>query len=452
MKFPGRRSLKKLMPRTIFGRSLLILILPVIILQAITTYIFFDRHWEKMTSRLAFAVSGEIAIIAEVLEGDAGGDQFPALARYTSQHLDFLISYLPDETLEEKERTARPSDWRKKLMVDTLAAEMGTKVRRPFTINVDDGEKWVDVKVELDDGKGVLMVSLPQRRLFSSSSYIVILWMIGSSIILLAIAILFMRNQIRPIRRLAVVAERFGRGLDVPSSFKPEGAREVRQAAQAFLDMHERVRRQITQRAAMLAGVSHDLRTPLTRMRLQVAMLPEGPDVEALKQDIVDMEKMINAYLEFARGEEGEQVVRTDLRSLIERVVSGMEREGADITLSMTENYSLQLRPMAFERALTNILTNARKYAPHSWVTVQMDEDEEYIEILIDDDGLGIPEDQFEEVFKPFVRVDTSRNPSTGGVGLGLPIAREVVHAHGGKIWLEKSPRGGVRAVIHLPY
>lgn len=442
-------KLKRILPRTIFGRSLLILILPMLLLQAITTYIFFDRHWEKMTSRLAFAVAGEVAIMAEVLEGPDGASQIAGLSRYAVQHLDLLISYAPGTSLEDQPASKSKLDWRRLMMADALNQELMSKVRRPFLLDIDSEEKWVDVRVQLDDG--VLLVSLPQRRLFSSSSYIVILWMIGSSIILLSIAIIFMRNQVRPIRRLAVAAERFGRGLDVPASFKPEGAREIRQAAQAFLDMHERVRRQITQRAAMLAGVSHDLRTPLTRMRLQVAMLPEGPDAEALKQDIADMERMINAYLDFAKGEGTEQPVRTDLRQTLEHIVSGMKRQGADIQLDMPRDLSLFLRPVAFERGLTNILTNARKYAPHIWMTAHMMDDEEHIEILVDDDGPGIPEDQLEEVFKPFMRVDSSRNTATGGVGLGLPIAREVFHAHGGKIWLEKSPRGGVRAVIQLP-
>ncbi|HEY0901456.1 MAG TPA: HAMP domain-containing protein, partial [Micavibrio sp.] len=265
-------KLKKILPRSLLGRSLLILILPVLLLQAITAYIFYDNHWEKMTGRLAFAVAGEIATMAEVLEGAEGPEEMEKLTRLSAQHLDLLISFLPNESLESHPAPESVLDWRRAIMARALNAEMATKVRRPFTLNIDAQEKWVDVRVQLDNG--VLQVSLPQRRMYSSSSYIVILWMIGSSIILLAIAILFMRNQVRPIRRLAVAAERFGRGLDVPISFKPEGAREVRQAAQAFLDMHERVRRQITQRAAMLAGVSHDLRTPLTRMRLQVAMLP----------------------------------------------------------------------------------------------------------------------------------------------------------------------------------
>lgn len=449
MKLKLKLGLKQFMPRTIFGRSLLILIMPVLLLQAITTYIFFDRHWEKMTSRLAFAVAGETAIMAAVLEGDNSNESFSNLARYASQHLDLLISYAPGQILEQQSHPPHPIDWRRMMMAKALTAELGAKVRRPFLIDIDGEEKWVDVRVQLNDG--VLLVSMPQRRLFSSSSYIVILWMIGSSVILLTIAILFMRNQIRPIRRLAVAAERFGRGLDVPSSFKPEGAREVRQAAQAFLDMHERVRRQITQRAAMLAGVSHDLRTPLTRMKLQVAMMPPSGDTEALKQDIVDMEHMINAYLDFAKGESGEQPVRTDLRQVLDRVVMGARRQGADITLEMARDISLQLRPLAFERCLTNIVNNARKYAKNIWVEARHMDDGEHIEVVVDDNGPGIPADQLEEVFKPFVRVDTSRNMATGGVGLGLPIAREVVHAHGGRIWLEASPKGGVRAIIQLP-
>ena len=442
-------GLKKFIPRTIFGRSLLILIMPVLLLQAITTYIFFDNHWEKMTNRLAFAVAGEVAIMAEVLEGPDGVAQLDGLSRYAVQHLDLLISYSQGDQIEAKKIVMGEVGWRRWVMANALSRELANKVRRPFALDVEGEEKWIDVRVQLDEG--VLLVSLPQRRLFSSSSYIVILWMIGSSIILLAIAILFMRNQLRPIRRLAVVAERFGRGLDVPSSFKPEGAREVRQAAQAFLDMHERVKRQITQRAAMLAGVSHDLRTPLTRMRLQIAMLPEGPDAEALKQDIVDMERMINAYLDFAKGEGGEQPTRSDLRPMLERIAAGMKRQGADIQLDMKHDLSLLLRPVAFERGLINILTNARKYAPHIWLSACHIDDGALVEILVDDDGPGIPQDQWDEVFKPFVRVDTSRNSATGGVGLGLPIAREVIHAHGGRIWLEKSPHGGVRAVIHLP-
>lgn len=436
-------SVKKLLPRTLMGRSLLILILPVLLIQVIATYIFFDRHWTKMTSRLAFAVSGEISMIADQVEEDRGQERLDLITRYAAQALDFLVSFEPGGVLAAEKAKPPPDS----IMVRTLARSIAGQVRRPYIIDVDVQEKWVNVVLQLENG--LLHISVPQRRLFSTSGYIFLLWMIGVSIILLAIAILFMRNQIRPIRRLAVAAERFGRGLDVPSSFKPEGAYEVRQAARAFIDMHERIRRQIQQRTAMLAGVSHDLRTPLTRMKLQTAMLPPGADVEALKADIVDMERMIDAYLDFARGAGGEAVVRTDLRDMIERIVVAMRRLGASITLECEGDMLVSLRPVAFERCLNNLVGNARQYAGHIWISARRNGG--MLRIEIDDDGPGIPPDQYDEVFKPFVRGEPSRNPATGGVGLGLPIVQDIVHSHGGRVWLEQSPRGGLRVVVEIP-
>ncbi len=439
-------SVKSFLPRTLFGRSLMILVTPILLIQIITTFVFFDRHWGRVTNRLSFAVAGEMAVIADQIEQGGDEDQIKQIAGYAARNLDLLISYETDGALPvlpegntEKQHS---------LIVRPLARAMEAQIRRPSHIDVNVQEKWVEVSIKLENG--ILHVSLPQKRLFSSSSYIFLLWMIGVSLALLAIAILFMRNQIRPIRRLAVAAERFGRGLDIHPSFKPEGAREIRQASGAFLEMHERIRRQIQQRTAMLSGVSHDLRTPLTRMKLQVAMLEQTPDVEALKGDIEDMERMIDAYLDFARGEGGEQSVRTDLNDMLERVAVNARRQGGEIDFQGGEgNLSVQLRPIAFERCLSNIVSNARKYSEHSWLAAVRRAD--VIEVTLDDDGPGIPEDQFEEVFKPFVRVDASRNPATGGVGLGLPIAQDVVHSHGGRIWLEDSNHGGLRVVIHLP-
>lgn len=273
--------------------------------------------------------------------------------------------------------------------------------------------------------------------------------MIGASLILLAIAILFMRNQIRPIRRLAIAAERFGKGQGVPTGFKPEGAKEVRQAAQAFLDMHERIRRQMEQRTTMLAGISHDLRTPLTRMKLQTAMMGDSPDVDALKTDIQDMERMIAAYLDFVRGEGEEQNEYCDLHEILQRVVMNAKRQEIEIEFDVKGDLSLSVRPVAFERCLNNIISNAKKYA-NSRVWIAARRLHEIIEITVDDDGKGVPEEKMNDVFRPFYRVEASRN-LTGGVGLGLPIAQDIVHSHGGKIWLEKSNRGGLRVVIHLP-
>lgn len=439
-----RFGIKKILPRTLFGRSLLIMVTPVILVQAISVYIFFDRHWSKMTERLAYALAGEIAVIASRIEGNDDPDYIRELSSMSAQYLGLLVSYEPHATLPEAERGFS----RNSLITRKLAAALNEQVRRPFRIVVDVDEKWIEVRVVLKDG--VLSISSPQRRMFSSTGYIFLLWMISSAIILMAIAVLFMRNQIRPIRRLAVAAERIGKGRELPANFKAEGAREVRQAAQAFIDMHERITRQIAQRTAMLAGVSHDLRTPLTRLKLQVAMMPQSPDTEAMKRDIDDMERMLNAYLDFVRGEGGEASVRVDLTDMLERLVADARRMGTEIALSISGDLNISLRAMAFERCLSNIIGNARKYAKNIWLGA-LREDGEHIVVVVDDDGPGIPEDQFEDVFKPFVRVEKSRNAATGGVGLGLSIAQDIVHSHGGEIWLEKSPRGGLRVCIRLP-
>jgi two-component system osmolarity sensor histidine kinase EnvZ len=312
---------------------------------------------------------------------------------------------------------------------------------------VDIDEKWIRMKIALK--KGVVIVSSPQERLFSSTGYIFLLWMIFTSIILLSIAIVFMRNQIRPIRRLSIAAERIGKGRDLPPTFKPEGAYEVRQAARAFIDMHDRIKRQIAQRTAMLAGVSHDLRTPLTRLKLQVAMMGQNPDTAAMKTDIDDMEKMLNAYLDFVRGEGGESSVRADLREILERIVQNLRRTGTKIDLECEGDLTVTLRVVAFERCLNNVIGNAKKFSDSIWVTAGRRD--HVIVITVDDDGPGIPESQMEDVFKPFVRVDQSRNKATGGVGLGLTITQDIVHSHGGEVTLSKSDKGGLRVTIRLP-
>lgn len=432
---------KRFLPRSLFGRSLLILVTPVLLIQVVTSYIFIDGHWSKMAERLAAGVAGEIAVFADQMERMPDVERNAQMAALAAQYLDMLISFGGGEILRQADK---PSS---SVVEATLGRALDRQVRRPYIIHVDIHEKWVQIDVQLENG--VLRVSVPQRRLFSSSGYIFLLWMIGTSVIMLAVAILFMRNQVRPIRRLAVVAERFGKGQEIPSSFKPEGAYEIRQATAAFLAMHDRIRRQLQQRTAMLAGVSHDLRTPLTRMKLQAAMLPAGPDVEALKLDIADMERMLNAYLDFVRGEGGEQAVRTDLRAILDRIVAGMRREGARITLEAEGDLSMKLRPVAFERALMNLINNARKYGTQ--VMVRAHRADDLITVVIADDGPGIDPAHYEDVFKPFYRIEGSRNLSTGGVGLGLPIAQDIVHSHGGEIGLGRAPQGGLMVTVTVP-
>ena len=272
--------------------------------------------------------------------------------------------------------------------------------------------------------------------------------MVGTSLILFVVAMLFMRNQVRPIRRLAAAAESLGKGRDVPD-FRPSGATEVRQAAAAFLEMRDRIKRQITQRTDLLSGVSHDLRTPLTRMKLQLAMLEDSSETDELKSDISEMEKMIEGYLAFARGEGGEVPSSVNLAALLREVVEGARRNGAAIEFETKGELDVTVRPDAFKRCLMNLIANAALYGDR--LEIQATRRRDAIEITIDDNGPGIPEDLRKEVFRPFFRIDSSRNPETGGVGLGLTIARDVMHGHGGDITLADSPTGGLRAALRLP-
>jgi two-component system osmolarity sensor histidine kinase EnvZ len=256
-----------------------------------------------------------------------------------------------------------------------------------------------------------------------------------------------MHNQVRPIRRLALAAENFGKGRD-SMRLRPSGALEVRQAAAAFIVMRDRIRRQIGQRTEMLAGVSHDLRTPLTRMKLQLALLRKSEETEGLQADVVEMETMIDAYLAFARGEGGETPVRTDLAQSLRDVVGGLPG-GDAVTLEIAGPIEIQVRPMAMKRCLGNLVGNALRYAKQ--VRVSASWHHHAVSIVIDDDGPGIPEESREDVFRPFFRLDPSRNVATGGVGLGLSIARDIAHVHGGEINLEDSPMGGLRVVLILP-
>lgn len=432
-----------LLPRTLFARSLLIIAVPVLLLQVVMTVVFVDNHWSKVTSRLSFSVAGEVAILAQQMEWGMSQRKMLEAAKYYAQNLDLLVTFEPERTLDPGIHAS--GTW-EQFTVRALSKSLETQVRRPYSLSFSPDDDWVNIGVQLPGG--ILRVFVLERRLFSSSAYIFLIWLIGSSLVLFTIAVVFMRNQIRPIRKLAIVAERLGMGRDIPN-FKPEGAREVRQAAKAFLDMQERISRQIEQRTAMLAGISHDLRTPLTRLKLGLSMAGDSPEIDALKGDVQDMERMINSYLDFVRGEGKEATVRTDIALIIHKVAEPMRRHGTQIETKTEGDLAVAIRPLAFERCLQNLMSNAEKYGTHIWVSASRID--ETILVIIEDDGPGLDPSQYDDVFKPFFRVDVSRNTQTGGVGLGLPIVRDIVHAHGGNIHLERSMRGGLAAVISLP-
>jgi two-component system osmolarity sensor histidine kinase EnvZ len=430
--------IKRFLPRSIEGRTILIIVLPVVIAQMITVYIFFERHFSALSVELSRAVAGDIAMLAEQTERDP--ENRMQIYAQAGDTLDLSVDYEANAKLEgEVSKHWNP------LIEPILATALEERVGRPFTIGAYGDDNWVEIRVQLPDG--VLDVRSPQRRLFSYTAFVFIGWVVGASLLLVWIAVIFMRNQVRPIRRLALAAESFGKGRDT-MRLKPAGALEVRQAAKAFVVMRDRIRRQIVQRTEMLAGVSHDLRTPLTRMKLQLALQGEDEDSEGLRADVTEMETMIDAYLAFARGEGGETPQKTDIVQTLRDIIDGLPG-GAAVTLDAPPTMEMEMRPVAMKRCLGNLIGNALRYA--TTVRVSAAWRQRVATIMIDDDGPGIRPESREEVFRPFFRLDPSRNAATGGVGLGLSIARDIAHGHGGEIELRDGPMGGLRVVLTLP-
>lgn len=433
-------ALRRVLPRSLLGRSLLIIVTPLILLQLVSAWVFYERHWDNVTKRLANSVAGDIAAVIALRE-QLGPEREEELFRTAAKTMDLTLTIEPGQRL-----AAAPPLLSDRLINRMLARALESEVGRPFLMDTITFPRRVEIKVQLDDG--VLLALVPLNRLFSSTSYLFILYMVGTSLVLFAVATVFMRNQVRPLGRLAAAADLFGKGQDVPD-FKPEGATEVRQAAAAFNRMRERIQRQITQRTEMLAGVSHDLRTPLTRMKLQLAMLDEAPEIEELKGDVAEMERMVEGYLAFARGEGTEKPAETDLGTLLRDVVGDARRAGAAIDLHIENRLVALVRPNALRRCLANLISNAARFASQVWIRAGQVGDT--IEIIVDDDGPGIPATRREDVFKPFFRLEGSRNPMTGGTGLGLTIARDVIRSHGGDLVLLEAPTGGLRARLSLP-
>jgi two-component system osmolarity sensor histidine kinase EnvZ len=432
--------IKRLLPSTFLGRSVMIIVMPLILLEVVSTWVFYDRHWDTITKRLANAVAGEVNMVIESMRRFPGKEN-EARVLSAAAAMNIRVAYRRGEILSNVAPEIGSG-----ILDRRLSKALDEQIKRPFHMDTWTYGRQVRIKVQLSDG--VLDVFVSRERLFSSTTYIFIMWMVGTSMVLFAIASIFMRNQVRPIRRLAAAADGFGKGRNL-SDIKLEGATEIRTAAAAFNLMRERVQRSIVQRTEMLAGVSHDLRTPLTRMKLQLAMLGDGPEIADLKADLSEMENMVEEYLAFARGEGAEAVVDADIRAILDDVVAGARREGGSIVIDGDPALIVPVRPNAFKRCLNNLVTNAMVHADH--VAVHASRTGDAIEVTIDDDGPGIPIEQREEVFKPFYRLDVARNLDVGGTGLGLTIARDVMRGHGGDLRLEQAPLGGVRARLRLP-
>ncbi len=455
---PLARLLRPLVPRGLLGRSLLIILLPLLLLQAVALQVFYGSHLDVISRRLAAGVAGDVGIVAELMSRETLREERGWIFRQAAWRFDLALAFEEGATLGPQAQRGA-SLWLLPLE-DDLDAALRERVRRPFDTDWQSDPRSVIIRVQLPDG--VLHVEAPRKRLFASTLYLFVIWLVGSALILFVVAAIFMKNQVRAIRRLAMAAEAFGLGRDI-GPIKPEGATEVRQAASAFNAMRERIRRFVAQRTEMLAGISHDLRTPLTRMRLALAMLSTSnggnsdlqDDIAALTQDVEEMERMVAAYLAFARGEGMEQSVEADLVRIVQDVAAKARRDGAEVAVEApAEPLVLPLRQDALRRCLGNLLDNARKHARKIAVTVtrvprtaggEAGAGSAWAQVTVDDDGPGIPAEAREEAFKPFASF------SAGGTGLGLAIARDIARAHGGDIVLEQSPLGGLRARVRLP-
>ncbi len=440
----GRRVLcafKRYLPKSFFGRSVLIIIMPLLLVQLVSVWIFYDRHWTTITRRLAAAVASEISLIINLK--NAADNSLGAERMIDSAHgLGMTFIFLEGEVLRDVASVSGGG-----ILNAILAEAMRSAVRRPFEIDTWSHDRLVRLKVQISDG--VMEISVPRKRLFSSTTYIFIMWTVGTSIVLFGVAAVFMRNQVRPIQRLAAAVDSFGKGRTV-SGFRASGATEIRLAAQAFERMQQRIQSAFTQRTEMLAGISHDLRTPLTRMKLQLELFDESEEVEALKADVREMEVMVDEYLAFARGEGGEDVVEADIGEIVQAIAVGVDTGCGGIETSFDGDLRMLVRPNALRRCLTNLVENALIHAQNIRISVRNRRTQ--IECVVEDDGDGIPADRREDVFKPFYRLDVSRNPETGGAGLGLSIARDIARGHGGDVTLDDSPMGGLRATVRIPF
>ncbi|MBX3576579.1 MAG: HAMP domain-containing protein [Rhizobiaceae bacterium] len=430
------------MPKRLYARSLIIVIAPMILLQSVVAFVFMERHWQTVTQRLSQAVVRDIAAIIDMTETFPPGDGYADVIRIAQERLSLKIDILPPDPLPP----AGPKPFFS-ILDEALSGEITRQINRPFWLDTVGNSNIIEIRIQLE-GK-VLRVFARRSQAYASNTHIFLVWMVGTSLVLLMIAIPFLRNQIRPILRLAEAAESFGKGRPMPQDFKPRGADEVRRAGRAFIQMRERIERQIDQRTAMLTGVSHDLRTILTRFKLQLALLGNRASTEALNRDIDDMQSMLEGYLAFARGEAAEDTGVFDLRESFEAFSKEARLRKRALTTAIAGPAEVHVRPNAFARLLSNVIGNSLRYATE--VSVKANHTRGSLTVIVDDNGPGVPADKREDVFRPFFRLDAARNQDEGGTGLGLAIARDIARSHGGDIALEDSPMGGLRAVIRVP-
>jgi two-component system osmolarity sensor histidine kinase EnvZ len=439
--------LGELLPKGLYARALLIIIAPIVLLESVVAFTFMERHWNQVTRRLSEARARDVGAIVEIYESLNSDVNHSRLIDIAQGKLGLTsLQVMPPGNLP----TSQPKPFFG-LLDRALSEELATHVQRPFWLDTVGRSGHVEIRVKTDTA--VLRFIAPRNQIYASNSHIFLVWMVGTSVVLLTAAILLLRNQIRPILRLAEAANAFGKGRGFPPDFKPRGAREVRDAAHAFIEMGERITQHVDQRTTMLAGVSHDLRTVLTRFKLELELLGDSPEAQAMKADVVEMQHMLEDYLAFARGDGGEVAARTSVKELLEEIVEDSQHFDADIKLEHARrggDLQVPLKRQAIKRAIINLVSNAARFG--SVVVVRSAFDREWLRIEVEDDGPGIPPGERKNVFKPFYRVEKARTgDSQGHSGLGLAIALDIAKSHGGDIVLDRGGLGGLKATIRLP-
>ena len=432
---------RDLLPQSLFGRTLIIIIIPLIILQGVITYIFFERHWEDVGRRLVLALGGQITDITQ---------QMKYFKNEPSKINGIFIrserNYLMKITWDPKKRIELINQHSLSSVLDfTLQKSLSERLENDFKYDTRSVPKKVYVYVKYQEG--VLTISVPKKTLYSSTTLVFMGWMIGTSLILLLLSIYFLGRQIVPLKKIALAAEAFGKG-DHYHQLKPRGANELRMLAKTFLEMKERIGSQIKQRTEMLAGIGHDLRTPLTRMKLQIVLLKDKNAAASLTRDVDEMRDMVDAYLNFTKGEGEESIEPTNISSLIKDIHSRSKINVNNITLNIKVQNDLfiKIRPISIRRAIINLISNACNYS-NKKILISLYKHQKYCIIMVEDDGVGVPK----ENFKAFYRIDSSRPSSSGNVGLGLTISRDIIRSHGGEITLDKSTLGGLKVTTKIP-
>lgn len=431
--------LKRHLPKSLFGRALLIIMLPIALMQIIVAYIFFDAHWQTVTASLSNSVAADVSVAHELYQRSPNADRAAQLDTMLRPNMQLSVKLEPNDTLPTVPRKAFFTSFD-----STLRKALLQNITAPFWFDTTRYPNHIDIRIQVDEG--VLRFIVPRERVFAPTGYIFLFWLIMTTILLSLVSILFILNQTRPIVKLANAAENFGKGRGI-GKYKPSGAAEVRQAGRAFLQMRERLLRHVQQRTALLAGVSHDLRTPLTRLKLHLSMEDKNAETKAALRDVKDMELMLEGYLDFARDTSEEAMKIADIGDVLTDILATQGENTPK--LSTSGDLSINMRELAMKRALANLISNARSYGAAIEIIATSRKDA--LIITIDDDGPGIRENDRNEALKPFSRLDTARNQNRKGVGLGLSISNDIIQAHGGTLQLLDSPMQGLRCKVTLP-